>query len=188
MTTAQEPETRASCPGDKYLAGLWAGVGLGDEAFLLQLGLFRAWVQAGPRLRFGEGTNRFAHPTGGWSKGKESFAFSFSSTSDTELDAVVGFYYHGWRVQLLKKNFMNKPSQEFEDMGDNKFTCTRICFLVFFLVFIYFWERERASAREYERGSGREMGDTESKADSRLWAVSIEPDAGLKLPSHEIIT
>ena len=31
-------------------------------------------------------------------------------------------------------------------------------------------------------------GDTESKAGPRLRAVSIEPDAGLKLRSHEIMT
>ena len=32
------------------------------------------------------------------------------------------------------------------------------------------------------------QGDTESKAGSRLWAVSTEPDTGLKLTSHEIMT
>ena len=36
-------------------------------------------------------------------------------------------------------------------------------------------------------GSERE-GDPESEADSRLWAVSTEPDAGLELTDHEIMT
>ena len=36
-------------------------------------------------------------------------------------------------------------------------------------------------------GSERE-GDTESKAGSRLRAVSTEPDAGLELTDHEIMT
>ena len=31
-------------------------------------------------------------------------------------------------------------------------------------------------------------GDTESEADSRLRAVSTEPDAGLELTDHEIMT
>ena len=36
-------------------------------------------------------------------------------------------------------------------------------------------------------GSEREE-DTESEAGSRLWAVSTEPDAGLELTDHEIMT
>ena len=37
------------------------------------------------------------------------------------------------------------------------------------------------------RGAKRE-GDTETKAGSRLRAVSTEPDARLELPDHEIMT
>ena len=37
-------------------------------------------------------------------------------------------------------------------------------------------------------GRGRERGDTESKAGSRLQAVSTELDARLRLMSHEILT
>ena len=52
-------------------------------------------------------------------------------------------------------------------------------------MFIYFWERERQSMS----GGGAERdGDTESKAGSRLWAVSTEPHAGLELTDHEIMT
>ena len=50
-------------------------------------------------------------------------------------------------------------------------------------MFIYFWETESMSMEGAERG-----GDTESEAGSRLWAVSTEPDAGLELTNHEIIT
>ena len=49
-------------------------------------------------------------------------------------------------------------------------------------MFIYF-ERERES-----RGGAEREGDTESKAGSRLWAVSTEPDVGLELRKHEIMT
>ena len=50
-------------------------------------------------------------------------------------------------------------------------------------MFIYFWERDRAWV-----GEGQREGETESEAGSRLWAVSTEPDAGLKLTDREIMT
>ena len=52
-------------------------------------------------------------------------------------------------------------------------------------MFIYFWERQRQSA---SGGGAEREGVTESEADSRLWAVSTEPDAGLKLMDREIVT
>ena len=58
-----------------------------------------------------------------------------------------------------------------------------IKFLNVYLLFL------RGRETECERGTGRERGrDTESKAGSRLQAVSTEPDAGLELTSHEIMT
>ena len=54
-----------------------------------------------------------------------------------------------------------------------------------FLTFIYFWERERQSTSRW--GTERE-GDTESKAGSRLWAISTEPDVGLEHMDCEIMT
>ena len=50
-------------------------------------------------------------------------------------------------------------------------------------MFIYFRERCNASRLGAER-----EGDTESKAGSRLQAVSTEPDTGLELTSREIMT
>ena len=38
------------------------------------------------------------------------------------------------------------------------------------------------------RGGTEREGDTESEAGSRLGAVSPEPDAGLELMDHEIVT
>ena len=59
----------------------------------------------------------------------------------------------------------------------NRFDCI--------LTFIYFWDRERQSMN----GGGAEReGDTESETGSRLRAVSPEPDAGLELTDHEIVT
>ena len=37
-------------------------------------------------------------------------------------------------------------------------------------------------------GGAEREGDTESEADSRLWAISPEPDAGLGLTDREIVT
>ena len=51
-------------------------------------------------------------------------------------------------------------------------------------MFIFF-ERERQNTNG--EGAGRE-GDRESEEGSRLWAVSTEPDAGLELMNHEIMT
>ena len=54
---------------------------------------------------------------------------------------------------------------------------------------MFIFEREKERERAWELCKGREReGDTESEADSRLWAVSIEPDTGLKPPNHEIMT
>ena len=58
-------------------------------------------------------------------------------------------------------------------------------FIFFFYVFIYFCDRERQSM---SRGGAEREGDTESKAGSRLWAVSTEPDAGLEPTDCEIMT
>ena len=37
-------------------------------------------------------------------------------------------------------------------------------------------------------GGAEREGDTESKAGSRLWAVSTEPDLGPELTNHKIVT
>ena len=50
---------------------------------------------------------------------------------------------------------------------------------------VYLFLRERQSMSG--KGAERE-GDTESKAGSRRQAVSTEPNAGLELTNHEIIT
>ena len=51
----------------------------------------------------------------------------------------------------------------------------------FFKKFIF--ERQSVS-----RGGEEREGDTESEAGSRLRAVSTEPNAGLELTNHEIMT
>ena len=56
--------------------------------------------------------------------------------------------------------------------------------LSLFLKNIYLFLRDRARVGEGQR----EEGDTESKAGSRLWAVSTELDAGLELTNREIMT
>ena len=46
----------------------------------------------------------------------------------------------------------------------------------------------REIERECEQGRGREMGDTESKAGSKLQAVSTEPNVGVEHINCEIMT
>ena len=46
----------------------------------------------------------------------------------------------------------------------------------------------RETEREQGDGQREREGDTESKAGSRLGAVSTEPDSGLKLTNREIMT
>ena len=66
----------------------------------------------------------------------------------------------------------------------------RIFYFLIFLMFIYFWERDththntsgRGAERERERRRGRH------RIQSRLWAVSTRPDAGLELTKCEIMT
>ena len=60
-----------------------------------------------------------------------------------------------------------------------------IAYYFFFFKIYLFLDRERHSMN----GGGAEReGDTESEAGSRLWAISPEPDAGLKLADREIVT
>ena len=55
----------------------------------------------------------------------------------------------------------------------------------FFLMLIF----ERETETEHKSGRSRERkGDTESEAGSRLRAVLTEPDTGLELTNHEIVT
>ena len=49
---------------------------------------------------------------------------------------------------------------------------------------MFIFERER----EVSKGGAEREGDTESKAGSRLQAISTEPDAGLELMNREIMT
>ena len=56
----------------------------------------------------------------------------------------------------------------------------------FFSFNIYLFLKERET--EHKRGGTEREGDTESKAGSRFQAVSTDPDTGLELTSHEIMT
>ena len=66
--------------------------------------------------------------------------------------------------------------KEFQVLSGIKDTLKKIFIL-------YFWERESASRVRAER-----EGETESKAGSRLWAVSTEPEVGLKLMNRKFMT
>ncbi|XP_010637206.1 ADP-ribosylation factor-like protein 2-binding protein isoform X1 [Fukomys damarensis] len=60
---------------------------------------------------------------------EENLALSFSSASDAEFDAVVGYLEDiimDHEFQLLQRNFMDKYYQEFEDTEENKLIYTLI--------------------------------------------------------------
>ena len=46
----------------------------------------------------------------------------------------------------------------------------------------------RETETKHEQGWTEREGDTESKAGFGVWAVSTEPNTGLKLTDHEIMT
>ena len=57
----------------------------------------------------------------------------------------------------------------------------------FFFKCLFIFEREK-ERQSMSRGGAEKEGDTESKAGSRLRAVSTEPNAGLELTNREIMT
>ena len=60
---------------------------------------------------------------------------------------------------------------------------------IYFLMFSFIFQRERERDRQSMSWGGAEReADTESKVDSRLQAVSKEPDAGLEPTNREIMT
>ena len=65
-------------------------------------------------------------------------------------------------------------------------TCWFATWLFFFLMFIYILERERQC--ESRGGAEEREGDTESKAGSRLWAVSRKPKVRFEPTNPEIMT
>ena len=58
------------------------------------------------------------------------------------------------------------------------------CFVLIFFYTLFTFDRQNTSGG----GAERDNGDTESEAGSKLWAVSTEPDAGLELTNHEVMT
>ena len=89
---------------------------------------------------------------------------------------MYGFLYPGFCFMMERLFFKDRDRREKRKAHFHSF---------FFLMFVYFWERERERTSE---GGAERKGDTESKAGSRPWAVSTEPDMGLEITNHEIMT
>ena len=66
--------------------------------------------------------------------------------------------------------------------------CGVFILLKFFFLNVYLLLRDRERQSMSIGGAERQEGDTESKAGSRLRAVSTEPDTGFKLTDCEIMT
>ena len=68
-------------------------------------------------------------------------------------------------------------------------SCSEEIAFNFFNVCLFLKERERETERRsVSREGAQREGDTESESGSRLWAVSIELNAGLELTNQEIMT
>ena len=111
---------------------------------------------------------------------------------DTESEARSGL----WAVSTEPDTgleLMNRKNMTWAKVGRLTDWATQVPPYLFIYVFIYLFNfffnfylflRQRQSMS----GEGAERGDTESKPGSGLWAVSTEPDTGLELTNHEIIT
>ena len=82
-----------------------------------------------------------------------------------------------------KNTQWKKVSSTNSDGKTGWLTCRRMKPYHLFFFNVCFWERQNVSGGGAEREE-----DTESKAGSRLWAVSTEPDAGLEPTNCEIMT
>ena len=71
--------------------------------------------------------------------------------------------------------------EQFNMLIDVGLLGSSIFLLFIYLMFIHFWETETTGGAERE-------GDREFETGSRLWAVSTEPDVGLKLTNCKIMT
>ena len=90
----------------------------------------------------------------------------------------------GFRYFLL--DFLNVVTEKsLTDTRPGPHTICRqvVLFFNFFNVYFYFWERAHRQMGEWQR-----EGERESKAGSRLWAVSTEPNVGLEFTNCEITT
>ena len=91
----------------------------------------------------------------------------------TELEELNIYYkYVGCAQQFKEKHEYNKNEM-------------KGIILYYILLFYFILLRERHST---SRGRAETEGDTESEADSRLQALSMEPNAGLELTNGEIMT
>ena len=89
---------------------------------------------------------------------------------------TVGYHSPGRTSLLVLALSLNIGKFFLGNMSLMSFLFSSLC--------IYF-ERDRDST---SRERTEREGDTESEAGSRLWAVSTEPDLGLELTNHEIMT
>ena len=67
----------------------------------------------------------------------------------------------------------------------SEYCCENFIYFLFVCFNVYLLLRER---QNMSTGGTEREGDTESEAGSRLWAVSTEPNAGLKFTNCEIVT
>ena len=116
-------------------------------------------------------------------KGKKSmFSYSLSKVS---LQLLLLLLFLIFATISLWSIFFSSKLLSFMSLDPGLYTSKLWVFFFNFLMFMYFWEKERDRVWAGEEQRERH---TESEAGSRLWAVSTEPDAGLEPMDHEIMT
>ena len=103
----------------------------------------------------------------------KSWAISTNESCDAIMGKPIKRWVWGWNLEILY-------SVRFS------FSFNFLFLKIFLSLFTYFWERERERARVRRGGAEREGG--QERIPSRLCAVSVQPDMGLYLMSHEIMT
>ena len=105
------------------------------------------------------------------------------------LSGTVRKNNKGRRRKTRKKAYRDLDGREYRNgmrTGERSRRMMPPGFKIFFF-YIYLFLRNRVR-QSMSRGGVEREGDTESEADSRLRAVSPEPDAGLEPTNREIVT
>ena len=116
---------------------------------------------------------------------KPTYSFQFNIAHFMAKLTVNKWIQRHFQVVIKKENILNLC---FFDRPKNFNKLYQYPLFFFFkknFLNVYLFLRERQSM---SRGGAEKEGDTECEAGSSLWAVSSEPDAGLKVTNCEIMT
>ena len=103
--------------------------------------------------------------------------------SDSSLTCNTQCPTHGSLHLLIPFTYFTHPSTSSPLATTNLFSVCINVFLIFFSVFIYFWERRRVHAGMWQRER-----ETQNPKQALCWAVSTEPNVELEPVNWEMMT